>query len=77
MQKDTKGAYPHAARDLFISGAVDMPGPNNYVRDFEAPAVFGDHFILFDFREAIGVTPELGMFFNRAGLIEYPPPRLP
>src|SRR5207249_6925042 len=61
--------------DALIAGTIHMPGPDDDVRDPESLAILGDDFVLFDFCEAIGVPPGPGSLFNRARLIQQPPPR--
>src|SRR5262249_6425120 len=75
VQKDTKRPDPHPARDADFSGAIDGPRPDDDIWDTESVTILHDDFVLFDFREGIGVVPEFGMSFNWARLIQHPPPR--
>src|SRR5713101_7707300 len=75
MEKGPKHTDTYPASDALIAGAIYIPGPDDDVRNPEPLTILGDDFVLFDFREAIGVPPELGMLFNRARFIQQPPPR--
>src|SRR5277367_547259 len=76
MQQETKGANPNAARDALISGAINVPGPYDYVRDPEFLAIFRDNFILLSLGETVGVSSEFGTLFYWARLIQEPPSSL-
>ena len=75
MQKDPKRTNPHTARNVPVAWTINIAGPDDDVRDPKPLAILGEDFILFDFCEAIGVSPELGTLFNGARLIQQPPPR--
>ena len=75
MQKDAKCVNTHAAGDGLLAGAINVSGPDDYVRDPEPFAVVHDDFVLFDFCVAIRFAPELGARFNWARLIQQTPPR--
>src|ERR1035441_4689289 len=76
MQKHTERSDPYPASDGLVARAINMPGPDGDARDPELPGIFSYDFVLFDFGERIGVTPQLGMLLNRAGLVQHPRPRL-
>src|SRR5437867_8126468 len=76
MQKDPKRSDPYPASDALCAWTINRPGPDDDVRDPAPLAILPDDFVLFDFCEAVGVPPELGTLFNRARLIQQPPPRI-
>ena len=74
MQKETKRTDPYPAGDALVAGTIDIPRSDNDVRKPEPLSILGDDFVLFDFREAIGISPELGMLFNWTRLIQHAAP---
>src|SRR5439155_16406994 len=70
MEKDPKGIDPHPRSNALIARTVDIPGPDDDVRDPTPVPILGDDLLLSDLCEAIGVTAERGIRLNRARFIQ-------
>src|SRR5207302_1651417 len=77
MEKDTEGVDPHAASENLFAGPINLPRPDDDVGDPKLCTILGHDLLMFNFSEAIGITPQLRVVFNRAGLIQHPSLGLP
>src|SRR5437588_4885413 len=76
MQKHSKGADAYPAMDRLIPRAVNNSGPDDDAGDSKLFAILRDYFLLFEFCEAISLSPKLGPRFHRTRFIQHPPARL-
>src|SRR5262249_17412574 len=77
MQKDAEGSDANATRYGFVAWAIHAPGSNDHVRDSMRPSVLADYLVLAHLREGVGVATSLRMCFDRTGLVQQTPVRLP
>src|SRR4029077_2113740 len=73
MKENTERTDSHATRDAQVARAINIPWPDNDVRHSVVLAVFSDNFVLFDFRETVGVACSVRLSFNWTRLIEHLP----
>jgi hypothetical protein len=73
MQKYTECIDAYPAGDSLVSGAIDVSGPDNNIRNSELLTVLSHDFVLFGFCEAVGAALKLGMCFYLALFIQQRP----